>query len=83
MTNSPEARLLFEIFDAKPRTKRLRSAVTWLYDHAERLQARRHRDGLACIVDRLGDHIEDFAIWDLNRQYRRHLKDKRHDRPRR
>ena len=69
MTDSAEALLLFELFDAKPRTKRLRALTGWFYT----MSVRTH---LITIFEWLGDRTDDFCRWDLMRQYHRHLESK-------
>ena len=60
---SPEHRLCFEIFDARPRTKRLRQLVIGLYWLSEHSLFRQP-------FDWLGDRTDDLCRWDLMRQYR-------------
>lgn len=60
--DTPEDRLCFELFDAKPRTKRLRRLVSGLYWLSGHLPFRQP-------FDWLGDRVEHFCIRDLMRQY--------------
>ena len=60
---SPEHVLMFEIFEARPRTDRLRKLVTVLYTIAARTHVKQP-------FDWLGDRCEDLCRWDLMRQYR-------------
>ena len=58
---TPEDRLLFEIFDARPRTRRLKNVMLCLYVVAERGPIRQP-------FDWLGDRVDGFCRWDLKRQ---------------
>lgn len=71
MTPAPEMskegveRLMFELFKAKKRTRRLRRLTSRLYNASDHVKQP---------ADWLGDRVEDLCRWDLNRQYERSAK---------
>lgn len=65
MSDEGVERLMFELFKARKRTRRLRALTSQLYTLSDRIKQP---------AEWFGDRVEDLCRWDLNHQYNRSKK---------